>query len=377
MKMDIDDDNVMDRDMVSSSKMVVKKKSGKKKMTRGSFNRKFFLFAFLVILFSFLAAFFLKRCFAIVGEQNITYQENSSLDYKVYLKDNDFYDNEYLDKNMVYVASLIDKIDVDFDYIFRIDKKSNIDFEYDIVGKLVIGDTANKNVFFEKEYVLLENTKDSMTKDGLHEIKKSVSVDYGQYNDLANQFKSKYGVDTDSKLIVYLNIHEKSKDNDSFANNSNMSLTIPLSLKAINITMDYSEVNKTSKLVRDSEVIISNYLFLVLGSLFGIVFIIVLIRFIRLMLLLRVKKSKYDRYVSRILREYDRLIVETVTEPVVDNKHVVQILKFQELLDVRDNLKLPIKYYVVKNHKECYFYINHEEELYIFRVTADEMEEGR
>ena len=281
MKKDIDDDNVMDRDMVSSSKRVVKKKSGKKKMTRGSFNRKFFLFAFLVILFSFLAAFFLKRCFAIVGEQNITYQENSSLDYKVYLKDNDFYDNEYLDKNMVYVASLIDKIDVDFDYIFRIDKKSNIDFEYDIVGKLVIGDTANKNVFFEKEYVLLENTKDSMTKDGLHEINKSVSIDYGQYNDLANQFKSKYGVDTDSKLIVYLNIHEKSKDNANFANNSNMSLTIPLSLKAINITMDYSEVNKTSKLVRDSEVVISNYLFLVLGSLFGIVFIIVLIRFIK------------------------------------------------------------------------------------------------
>ena len=103
------------------------KKKSNSKIAR-KFSTKFFITAFLVILLSFLTAFFLKRSFAILGEQNITYQENSNLDYKVYLKKNDFYENEYLDKNMVYVASLIDKIAVKFDYIFKIDKKSNIDF---------------------------------------------------------------------------------------------------------------------------------------------------------------------------------------------------------------------------------------------------------
>ena len=54
------------------------------------FNRNFFLYAFLVILFSFLAAFFIKRSYAILGAENLTYQENSNLDYKVYLKKNNF-----------------------------------------------------------------------------------------------------------------------------------------------------------------------------------------------------------------------------------------------------------------------------------------------
>ena len=79
-------------------------KSSKKKNKNNndndkSFNRRFFLYAFLIILSSFLAAFFIKRSFAIVGEQNVTYQENSNLDYKVYLKPNDFYEDEYLGKN--------------------------------------------------------------------------------------------------------------------------------------------------------------------------------------------------------------------------------------------------------------------------------------
>ncbi len=340
------------------------------------FNKKFFLCAFLVILFSILAAFFIKRSYAILGEQNITYQENSDLDYKVYLKKNDFYESEYLNKDMVYVASLIDKIDVNFNYIFNISKKSNIDFTYDIIGKLIISDKSNGNTFFEKEYVLLDKVDDTMTSDGLHQINKSVSIDYGKYNNLANQFKSKYGVDANSRLVVYLNIHEKSKNNNFNLNNtSNMSLSIPLSERAINISMDYNEVNKTSKLVRDKQFVITNYLFVVLGAIFIVLLIITLVKFIKMLLSIRIKRSKYDKYVNRLLREYDRLIVETATAPNhINNKDVVEILKFQELLDVRDNLKLPIKYYIVKDHKECYFYINHEEELYIFKVSANELE---
>ena len=36
----------------------------------------------------------------------------SKIDYKVYLLKNDFYEKEYLDKDMLYVASLIDKVKI-------------------------------------------------------------------------------------------------------------------------------------------------------------------------------------------------------------------------------------------------------------------------
>ena len=40
----------------------------------------------------------------------IEYRESGHIDYNVFLKDNDFYDSTYLEKDQSYVASLIDKI---------------------------------------------------------------------------------------------------------------------------------------------------------------------------------------------------------------------------------------------------------------------------
>lgn len=343
------------------------------------YNTKFFITAFLIILLSFLTSSFLKKSYTVLGAQNITYQENSNLDYKVYLKQNDFYESNYLEKDMVYVANLIDKIDIDFKYIFKIDKKSNIDFEYDIIGKLIISDKSKGKEFFEKDYVLLENKKDTMTEKGLHQIDEKVSIDYGTYNNIANQFRSRYGVDANCNLIVYLNIHEKNGEKNSFNlnNNSTMSLTIPLSERSINITMDYNEINKTSKLVRNEEVVINNYLYIVLGIICGILLLMELIKFTKLLLSIRIKRSRYEKYINKILREYDRLIVETETAPNTEGKNIVKISKFQELLDVRDNLKLPIKYYIIKKYEECCFYINYEEELYLFKIKAIDFKEEK
>ena len=44
----------------------------------------------------------------------ISYTEKSNVEYNVCLKNNDFYEEKCLPKNMKYVASLIDNIQVEF-----------------------------------------------------------------------------------------------------------------------------------------------------------------------------------------------------------------------------------------------------------------------
>lgn len=75
-----------------------------------------------------------------------------------------------------------------------------------------------------------------------------------------------------------------------------------------------------------------------------------------------------------MLNEYDRLIVETSTCPIISGDNVIVIDKFQELLDVRDNLKMPIMYYVVNKHQKCYFYILHENKIYLCVVKAVDLD---
>ena len=50
----------------------------------------------------------------------INYTDVNNISYKVYLKNNEFYKQKYLDMNRAYVANLIDYIDIDFNYLFNI-----------------------------------------------------------------------------------------------------------------------------------------------------------------------------------------------------------------------------------------------------------------
>ena len=331
--------------------------------------------SFLLLL---IGAYYLVKSINVLSVLNVNYREKSNLDYKVYLKKNEFYDSEYLGKGMSYVASLIDKITADFNYTFDIDKESTIDFDYDIKAELVISDTTKNNVFLKKDYTLLQNTKENMNNLKSHTINKTITIDYDYYNKIANKFKVSYGVDTRSDLNIYLNIHEKSSENNSFKleNKSVMALTIPLSQKSINIALDYKDINKTSQVIKSSEIIINNYLNLTLGAVLLIIGILELIHLINLLMLIKTKKTNYDKYVNKILNEYDRLIVETTTGPNMQDKNIIKVNKFNELLDVRDNLKLPIKYYVVSKHQKCEFYIDHEEELYILTIKEVDIEKN-
>lgn len=333
----------------------------------------------LTFLLLLIGSYYLIKSINVLSVLNVNYREKSNIDYKVYLKNNEFYDSEYLGKGMTYVASLIDKISADFNYTFDIDKESDIDFDYDITAQLVISDTNKNNIFLKKEYKLLQSTKEKMTSSKNHTISKTIDIDYNYYNKIANKFRISYGVDTRSDLNIYLNIHEKNGENNSFKidNKSVMSLTIPLSQKSINISLDYKDINKTSQVIKNSEIIINNYIFLALGISLLLIGILEFTHLIHLILLTKTKKTNYDKYITKILNEYDRLIVETTTGPNIQNKNIVKINRFNELLDVRDNLKLPIKYYVVCEHQKCQFYIDHEEELYILTIKEVDIEENK
>ena len=333
----------------------------------------------LTFLLLLIGSYYIIKSINVLSVLNVNYREKSNLDYKVYLKNNEFYDSEYLGKGMSYVASLIDKITADFNYTFDIDKESNINFDYDITAELVISDTNKNNVFLKKEYTLLQNTKEEMVNAKQHTINKTIDIDYDYYNTIANKFRISYGVETRSDLNIYLNIHEKNSENNSFKleNKSVMALTIPLSQKSINITLDYKDINKTSEVIKNSQIIVNNYIYLIMGILLLLIGIIELIYLINLLLLIKKKKTKYDKFIAKILNEYDRLIVETTTGPNTQDKNIIKINKFEELLDVRDNLKLPIKYFIISKHQKCQFYIDHEEEIYILTIKEVDIEDNK
>ena len=324
-----------------------------------------------------LTVIFLQGAFGVVASKNINYNETSNLDYKVYLKENNFYDTNYLGKNKVYIANLIDNIEVNFRYNYYIEEPTNVDFNYSIVAKLTIDDGTSKNNYFEKEYELLSNKRYELKSGKNYNLDEKVKIDYAYYNGLANSFKQQYGVDTTSNLTVYLKVNKKTDIENSQNNyeNSTMYVKIPLSEKAINIELNYQDINNSNYIIQETDSKVDNIIFGILATLTFIAALVFAIQIIRLLTLLRGKKSIYDKYVEKILNEYDRLIVENGTGPNLNDCKVIKISKFEELLDVRDNLKLPIMYYVVTKHTKCCFYIKHNDDLYLLTIKAVDLEQ--
>ena len=63
---------------------------------------------------------------------------------------------------MAYVASLIDKIKIKYNYNFVATENSNLDINYKVIAKLVIASQNNSKIFFEKEYDLSKEIIDEM-----------------------------------------------------------------------------------------------------------------------------------------------------------------------------------------------------------------------
>ena len=305
----------------------------------------------------------------------VKFRENNTIDYKVYLKDNDYYETEYLDKGMIYVASLIDKIKLSFDYDFDIDEQVNLNFSYKVLADLVISSVNGATNFFKKTYTLLDTKAETINNDVIYNLDKDIDIDYGYYNRLANNFRSEYGVETNSYLKVYLQVDKNGGNNDNININDSVTstITIPLSEKAIEINFDTKDTKLIKNIMTDKKLVFDYKIFTIECILF-IISAIFMVKSINLVVKLNDKKSVYDTILEKILREYDRLIVETTTGVDMNKNHIIKINKFQELLDVRDNLKLPIMYYNIASHQKCYFYIKDNNDIYIYYLKAVDLE---
>lgn len=334
------------------------------------------VYVILIIMFIVSSLAFLRKAYQFSDGESVNYRENYNLNYRVNLKPNDFFPSSSLGMNMTYVANLIDSIDINYDYKFDIDKDSDIKFTYYTYAILDITD-SNGNSFFTKNYQLSEPEEVILNKASKTDITKKVNIDYDYYNSLANHFRSTYGVSTESKLKVYLKIMKTNQDNSitlNFVESEPFALEIPLSEKNVNINMNYKAVNENNEVLSrpaysmiDKESLIISVCFLVLTF----CTIVYMVRFI---IKIQVKKTEYDKVIAKILREYDRLIVTTSSKPDLHSERLVKVKEFNELLDVRDTVQLPIMYYEVTKHQKCYFYINQNNILYLLTIKAIDLE---
>lgn len=307
-------------------------------------------------------------------KKEVSYNEKNDIGYKVYLKENKFYEDEFLKENMQYVASLINYIDVDFKSIFSIDDVSNIDYNYSIKGYLNITDTNNNDkILFSKEYNLVSDTKGNIEQGNSFEILDNVRIDYEKYNKLAQSFKSAYTSNAHATLLLELKVDFITKPNifeNSFSDSYTTNIAIPLTTPTIDVKLNTKSGSDSIVKTETNTTNISYVLYVlaIMPAIFALVLLVGTIKYIRKEVW---TSTPYETYVKKILREYEAQIVEIDGDYNFDKVDIVDVKTLEELIGIYESINQPIMY--IKDEKEneerkTIFFIKNNNEIYRYIV---------
>jgi len=306
----------------------------------------------------------------------IGYTEGGSIDYDVYLKENDFYDSPFLEKNQSYVASLIDKIITNFNYEIDMDADDvNYRYSYTIKSRLEIVDDSSDVAIFNPEYELISVQNKSQNSSSRLTINEIVVLNYDDYNDLATRFLETYDLNaTTSNIVLTLNVDVLS-DCTAFSGSNvdtySSELRIPLTTKTVNIKMTSSVPDAEAKMIACSRGVGSE-VFKTTAIVLGVVDALLILLLVAFIYFTRTADITYTARVKKILSQYKSYIQKIKNLFETQGYQVILIETFDELLEIRDTIQAPILMFENEDKTCAKFMIPTDSKLlYLYEIKID------
>lgn len=324
----------------------------------------------LVIAVSFLVVYYKKN-----NEQFTIYSENSNIDYKVYLRNNDFFEDDYLSKDKQYIASLIDYITAEFNYNLELSEE-NIKYKYlyYIDANVEVKDKTTHNILYSYNDKLV-NSKENIATDKNTKISEFINIDYNRYNDLISKFVNVYELtNAVSTLNIDMHVNVQSLCDDGNKvdeKNSVISLSVPLTTQTIAVDLSNNLINSKNDLLKCYDN--SKYSVFVLFSVICFILDFILILFmLRYVSNTRSAESIYERELKKILNNYGTYIQVLGNGFCFKDYQVLKLDSFTDMLEIRDTIRQPILMRENYQKDSAYFVIPGDTKiLYVYRLNVE------
>ena len=325
-----------------------------------------------------LAVGFLLIVFGITDSYvTFKYSEDNSINYKVYLKPNNYFDTPYLGENRTYITSIIDYIHINYIYSLNFSEKISGDYTYRIEAVVYANKSGGDGYYWTKTYNLTEPKKVKLDNKDHLLINEIVDVDYNQYNKVLEDFKKDYSIETDGLLKIQL-IVESNATGDKYTDNikipSNLSLSVPLLEKAVEASIEKNAVSNDNTLTMiDSVAKYIKSICFVLGLLIIALTIFLIIR-IFINRSLNRRKHLYESTLKKFVDSHDSIIANVTNLPDITDLSLIHVSSFDELIDVYNEVRMPINFYENSNHTKAVFIIINDRMCWEYVLDKREME---
>lgn len=335
----------------------------KKKKIYFDFNIRVVVYALLIFIFligTFVSYFSLYLSCA---DRVVNYNEESSVSYNVCLEENNVYTDECLKEGMEYLSVLTSRINSMFSYNadFSIDVEYDLEYKVSAITKIYSGE--DNKILYEKEEDIITPKRIAETSKEIN-INQVVELDYKKYKTLVDNYINTYaeGANASLELVFYLIEPTETRKLSS--------LTIPLVGQTYNISKEIISYKDMVVNLKNNYWNESNSVYGVVGTACLLILTFFIFRLTKLLVVANGNKSKYEIELSKILKEHDNYIVMTKDGYEIDeNKTILKVSSFKELLDARNTLNKPIIYTKINNVKSEFVV---EDESVIYKYVMKE-----
>ena len=312
---------------------------------------------------------------------SLAYKEDNSINYKVYLKKNNYFETDYLDENRTYITSIIDYIKINYRYNLNFSENVNGEYTY-YINAVVLANKPNgeEGYYWNKEYNLVEPKTLKLNNVKSLFINEIVKVDYHKYNAILEQFKKDYSIQTDGLLKIELVVKSKitgEKYTKEVEVPSNLNLSIPLLQKAVEASIEKNAVSNDSTLTMIDPIAKKiKLLCLMLG---------ILIIFLTIVLIIRIiinrsnnrKNHLYESTLKKFVDAHDSIIANVTNLPDITDLSLVHVSSFEELIDVYNEVRMPINFYENRNHTKAVFRIINDRMCWEYILDKEKVENSK
>ncbi len=325
-------------------------------MAKESVRKRKIIFLYILVVLSVIAAIvsFVFYFISKSPEVNV-FNETSKVDYRVLLKENEFYEEEYLEKDNQYVSALIDDINTVFKYTLNLPAKSNYNYSYKIAAEVNVLDAVSNNTIYNFKEDLYNS--EEIYNLGFLNIEKTIDIDFEKYDTIIQKFKTVYELReaiSSLDVVMYVNIDNVNNSSFSIVDKKVASFSVPLGETTVAIE-DNEELKSFVKIENLNEK--GLVYFLVIGLFFVIFAIILLIYVIYYTIKTRTAKMIYEKEIKSIASNYSSYIQRITDSYDIGTAQVIKVETFNDILEIRDTLKQPILMLENKEKNGTFFII--------------------
>ncbi len=337
--------------------------------------------ALVIAIVTIIAVLFAMTYYNTSKNYYINYTEEGNVDYKVHLKENEFYEDAVLGSGQMYIASLIDKVVAEFEYELNMEEAVNYSYSYKVNARLEVYDRSTGKVIYHPTYEIVpEKIVNIAGAQQSLKIKESAEIDYDTYNQMAQSFVGAYNLlNVDSKVVLEMEIEVLSNCDSFEAENTRnsyvVSLNVPLNTAKVNVNMTSTVPAAETKILACTQNA-NKILFLVLTIIAFVIDALLIAFLVAFVYLTRNTDINYSIKVGRIVSNYKSYIQQIVNPFNDEGYQILMVNEFVEMLEIRDTLQSPI----LMNENEdktCTRFIipTNTKVLYVYEVKVDDYDE--